>query len=417
MGVQTVGRGARAGRTGAKVPVPAGVDGAAGYGGAWIGVEDTRLALQAIGREYRASLTLPLIGITGSVGKTTTKEMMAAALSAGFRVFKTRGSRNSQVGVPVTLTEISREDEIGVIELGMSEPGELTVIARMAQVDVAVITNIGVAHIEQLGSRENIFHEKMTVQDGLKDGGTLLLNGDDPFLRGARAKDGCRTLYYGTGENCDYRAVEMRMVGGYPEFTAVCGRDGAKSVRVRLRVMGLHQVQNAMAALAAADLYGMDLTAAAESLGRFSGMKGRQQVHCFDGITLIDDTYNANPVSMKGAIDNLTAVENCSRRIAVLADMKELGPESARFHREVGAYLGERDVDLLVTFGELAREIEAGALAVRADLPVRHFAEPEKEEMGRWLAGELRKGDCILLKGSNSMDLGETAEYVCQCHH
>ncbi len=398
-------------------PVPADENGAAGFGGAWIAVDDTKLALQAIGREYRKSLTLPLIGITGSVGKTTTKEMTAAALAAGRKVYKTYGSRNSQVGVPVTLTDIGREDEIGVIELGMSEPGELTVIAQMAQVDVAVITNIGVAHIEQLGSQENIFREKMTIQDGLKDGGVLLLNGDDPFLRNARAKAGCRTLYYGTGESCDYRAMDVRLENGYPVFTAVCGRNGGKRVAVRLNVMGSHQVVNAMAAMAAADLYGVDLNAAAESLGQFAGMKGRQQVRRFDGITLIDDTYNANPVSMKGAIDNLTAVEDCRRRIALLADMKELGPESVRFHREVGAYLGARPVGLLVTFGELAKEIEAGARSVNPKLSVRHFEESEKEEMERWIAGELKAGDCILMKGSNSMNLGEAADYVCQRHH
>lgn len=402
---------------GTKQPVPAGDDGVIGFGKAWIAVDDTKLALQAIGRAYRRTLTLPLIGITGSVGKTTTKEMVAAALSAGLRVYKTYGSRNSQVGVPITITDIDKEEQIGVIELGMSEPGELTVIAEMAQVDVAAITNIGVAHIEQLGSQENIFREKMTIQNGLKDGGILLLNGDDPFLKDAKAKPGCRTLYYGMGENCDYRAVDVRLVNGYPTFTAVCGRDGKKRVEVRLKVMGSHQVQNAMVALAAADLYGVDLKAAAESLGQFAGMKGRQQVHHFDGITLIDDTYNANPVSMKGAIDNLTAVEDCSRRIALLADMKELGTESARFHREVGEYLGARPIGLLVTYGELAKEIEAGARKANPKLLVRHFEESEKEEMERWIAGELKAGDCILMKGSNSMNLGEAADYVCQRHH
>ncbi len=257
-------------------------------GKAWIAVPDTKKALQEIGRHYRNRLTLPLVGITGSVGKTTTKEMVAAALSAGLRVYKTAGNLNSQIGVPATLCGIGREDEAAVIELGMSEPGELTVIAQMACVDVAVITNIGVAHIEQLGSQENIFREKMTVQDGLKEGGVLLLNGDDPWLRDARAREGFRTVYYGTGENCGYRAEEIRLENGFPVFTAVCPPGGAAGERrripVRLGVMGAHQILNAMAALAAADLFGVPLEAAARSLGEFSGMKGRQQFHDLDGI-------------------------------------------------------------------------------------------------------------------------------------
>lgn len=380
---------------------------------AWIRVEDTRKALQDIGRGYRKRLQLPLVGVTGSVGKTTTRRMIAAALSAGFRTYETPKNHNSQVGVPITISDIDKKDEIGVLELGMSEPGELTVIAEMAQVDVAVITNIGVAHIEQLGSRENIFREKMTIQNGLKEGGVLLVNGDDPFLQKAKAKKGCRLLTYGMGENCDYRAVERKDEKGYPVFMAVC-RD--KRVPVRLSVMGDHQIQNAMAALAVADLYGVDLFAAAERLGEYSGMKGRQQLRCVRGVTVIDDTYNASPVSMKAAIDILSRMDCEGRRIAVLADMKELGEDTLRFHREVGVHLGASRVDLLITYGELAEEIEQGALEIRPGLWVKHFSAPEeKTDMERQIRDLLKTGDVILFKGSNSMRLGETADDVCQC--
>ncbi len=411
-------------------PVPADGQGRIGYGKAWIAVSDTRKALQAIGGDYRRGLSIPLVGITGSVGKTTTKEMVAAALSGGRRVFKTFGSRNSQVGVPVTLTEIRDSDQIGVIELGMSEPGELAVIARIAAVDTALITNIGVAHIEQLGSRENIFREKMTIQEGMRPGGALLLNGDDPLLRNARAKEGCRTLYYGTGENCQYRAVNIRTKNGFPAFTVVCGaveepgeadggdRSCPRTVDVRLRVMGAHQILNATAAIAVADLYGVPLEDAAAALEGYEGMKGRQQIRRIGGVTVIDDTYNANPVSMRGALDILASVEGCTRRIAVLADMKELGEESAAFHRQIGQYAAESGVDVLVTFGDLALHIREGAEAVQekreAPLLLRHFPESGKEQMQQWITQMLRPGDGILLKGSNSMKLGETAEYVCQ---
>ena len=150
---------------------------------AYIRVDETKEALQNIGRYLRSRLSLPLVGVTGSVGKTTTREMIAAGLSAKYRVYKTPGNSNSQVGVPITISEISEKDEVGVIELGMSEPGELTIIAQIAKIDMAVITNIGITHIEQLGSRENIYKEKMTIQDGLKDDGVLILNGDDDIQR------------------------------------------------------------------------------------------------------------------------------------------------------------------------------------------------------------------------------------------
>ncbi len=384
-------------------------DGAAGV---WIQVEDTRKALQAIGSHCRSRLKLPIVGITGSVGKTTTREMVAAALSAQRRVFKTPGNYNSQVGVPVTLSEISGEDEIAVLELGMSEPGEMTVIARIAGPDMAVITNIGVTHIGQLGSQENIYREKMSIQDGLKPGGTLILNGDDPWLARSRAKEGCHVAYYGTGEHCGYQARDIRLTDGYPSFEAVCR---GKRIPVKLGVMGRHQVGNALAALAVADLNGVDLEAAAAALEAFRGYQGRQQRYEREGILYIDDTYNASPVSMKAAIDILSCLNRPGRRIAVLADMKELGTEEERFHREVGEYVGESRTDLLLTYGGLAEAIRAGALKARPGLLTVHFQN--REDLEQYLLTQLREGDAVLLKGSNSMKLGEVAQHVCQCHH
>ena len=383
-----------------------------GAPGVWIQVDDTKKALQELGRYCRSRLTLPVIGVTGSVGKTTTREMVASALSAGRKVFQTPGNYNSQVGVPVTLSEIRRDHEVAVVELGMSEAGEMTVIAQIACPDIAVITNIGVAHIGQLGSQENICQEKLSIQDGLKQGGTLILNGDDPWLKDRKAREGCYTLYYGTGQHCDYRAVDIRITEGYPAFTAVCR---GVSVPVKLKVMGIHQVGNALAALAAADLCGVSPEAAAEALGTFEGYRGRQQRFEKDGIVFIDDTYNASPVSMNGAVDILSSLEPSGRRIAVLADMKELGEEELRFHREVGEHLGGSRVNLLLTFGELAKAIQEGALNRRPDLETLHFQD--KAELEQYLLTQLKKGDAVLLKGSNSMKLGEVAQHVCQHHH
>ncbi len=376
-----------------------------GQSTAWIQVDDTRLALQRLGAFCRRERSIPVIGVTGSVGKTTTREMIAAALNAGFQVYKTPGNSNSQVGVPITMWEIAPEDEIAVIELGMSEPGELTRIAEVARPTMAVITNIGIAHMEQLGSQENILREKLTIQDGLEPGGVLLLNGDDPLLKHTRAREGYRTVYYGTGENCQYQAKEVRMENGKAVFTAV---HGGRQVPVRLQVPGFHNVLNAMAALAAAEESGLPMEQAVRTLEKFHGFKHRQQIFEKNGIVVVDDTYNASPVSMKAGLDILADVSAGRRRIAVLADMKELGDESRRFHYEVGTYLKERPVEILFTLGELAEEIARGAEESGGAGCTEQFED--KEQLAKRLHQVLQPGDCVLFKGSNSMGLSELAE-------
>ncbi len=372
----------------------------------WIRVADTKAALQAVGSYYRSRLSLPLIGITGSVGKTTTREMVAAALSAGFNVYKTPGNSNSQVGVPITLSEIKQGDQIGVLELGMSEPGELTVIAKIARVDMAVITNIGVTHIEQLGTQENIYREKMTIQDGLKDGGILFLNGDDEWLKDTSAKSGCRTIYYGTGDNSIYRAEDIRLEEGYPVFTAVC--NGVR-LPVHLSIMGRHNVLNAMVALAVADVNGVPLPGAVKALEAFTGFKNRQQTYENNGITIIDDTYNASPSSMKAGLEVLHSMTRAGRKVAVLADMKELGEDAVLFHREIGRFLKSCPVDILVTLGDLAGEIRIGMEEAGAAALCYHFGADGLAELMDALDQLLKPGDCVLLKGSNSMKLGTAA--------
>ena len=376
-------------------------------GAAWIEVPDTKKALQDLGSFCRKRLTLPLVGITGSVGKTTTREMIAEALSAGFLVYKTPGNSNSQVGVPITIAEIPQSAELGVIELGMSEPGEMERISRVARVDCAVITNIGVAHIEQLGSQEHILEEKLHIQDGMPAEGILFLNGDDPLLASVVPKEGRKRVLYGLGRDCDYRAEDLHLEEGYPVFTAV---HGDRSVRVRLQVMGSHMVSNAMAALAVADTYGLSMEKAALALGQFKGYKGRQQIFQWGGVTVIDDSYNASPVSMKAGLEVLASVKGEGRRIAVLADMKELGLEAVRFHEEIGAYIGEHPLDMVLLLGELASCIGSGMDAARAVTP---YIEMDRlAQVEEWLDEHIREGDCILFKGSNSMKLSEAVRHL-----
>ena len=374
---------------------------------AWIGVEDTRQALQDFGIYCRGRQKLPLVGITGSVGKTTTREMVAAALSAGFTVYKTPGNSNSQVGVPITIAAIPKHAQIGVIELGMSEPGEMT---RIARVDCAVMTNIGVTHIEQLGSQDNILKEKLHIQDGMAENGSLILNGDDRLLRSVIPEGNRRKILYGMSDDCQYRGEDLHLVNGYPVFSAVHEN---KRVTVRLRVMGSHMVSNALAALAVAHEYGIPMEAAAAKLEEFEGFKGRQQIFTLKGgITVIDDSYNASPVSMKAGLEVLGSMEpeGTGRRIAVLADMKELGPDAPRFHREIGEYIAVHPVDQVVLLGGLAAEIGHGLCASSSPVPVV-FCE-ELEQVGQWLNGNLKQGDCVLFKGSNSMKLSQAVRHL-----
>lgn len=378
---------------------------------AWIAVEDTKEALQQIGSWFRERNPIPLVGITGSVGKTTTREMVAAALAARFRVYKTPGNYNSQVGVPVTLSEIGSEDEIGVIELGMSEPGEMCRIARIARVDQAVITNIGVAHIGQLGSQENICREKLKIQEGMREGGVLFVNGDDPFLREVKAKEGCRRISYGLGENCDFQAVDMDREEGYPVFTA-WDKLRDERARVKLSVFGTHMISNAMASLAVARENGIPLKEAAAALALFHGAKGRQRIFAERKIQVIDDSYNASPVSMKAGIQVLCDIPAEGMRVAVLADMKELGPKERCYHREVGSFLAGHPVDRAVFLGELAEEIgrqaqeERRASRGEGMQGEREFVFfRDKKELTFWLKENLKPGDIVLFKGSNSMGL------------
>ena len=373
--------------------------------GAWIRVEDTKAALQDIGRYLRARLSLPLVGVTGSVGKTTTREMIAAALSAKYRVYKTPGNSNSQVGVPITISEISEQDEIGVIELGMSEPGELTVIAKIAKIDMAVITNIGITHIEQLGSRENIYKEKMTIQDGLREDGVLILNGDDDMLCSTKGKSGVKTVYYGIGSNCDFRAENINLNDGPAKFTAVHGEDRQEVV---LGVMGMHNVMNALAAIAVCHENGMTMEEAAQGLKTFHGFKGRQQIHAGARYTILDDSYNASPASMKASLDVFKTLKPGSRHVAVLADMKELGDKVMEYHHEVGVHTAGTGVNFVITLGEACHALAEGVRSV-SDIPVVEFTD--KEEMVSYLEANLADGDCVLFKGSNSMGLSAVAAH------
>lgn len=374
----------------------------------YIQVRDAKAVLQKAAALLRAKKRLPIIGITGSVGKTTTRSMVAEALSAKKRVFQTRGNLNSQLGVPLMLADIAGE-EIAVLEMGMSEFGEMERLTRMVQPDMAIITCIGVAHINQLGSQRNICHEKLAITNGMKPEALLVLNGDDSYLRGAGEIVRNPILYYGTTPDCAFYAKDIRIVKGKAEFLAVCQ---GEAVEVTLSMPGKHNVLNALAALAACKLNGVNLQKAAEKLAFFGGIKMRQQIYRTKKYTVIDDTYNANPDSMKAGIQVLMEYPQEGRKVAVLGDMLELGKDEILFHKEVGAFAAETGVDLLLTVGSLARYMEEAALEKKTGIQVNHVEK--NSQITAYLEELLEPEDVVLLKGSRGMALNEVVDALLQ---
>ena len=382
-------------------------DAAPGQKKAWIRVPDTVEALHAIGALCRSRVSVPAVGVTGSVGKTTTREMIAAALSAERKVFKTGKNYNSRIGVPITLSEMTPDDDIAVLELGMNVPGELASISRLAGLSMAVITNIGVAHIEYFGSQEAICREKLTITEGLLPDGILFLNGDDPLLYQARGETGFPVVLFGMEAHNEYRAENIHTVSGGTEFDLL---HGSLRIPVRLSVPGIHNVTNALAALAVADRAGVDLAAAASALTGFTGFMNRLQLYRTHGYTIIDDTYNASPASMKSGLSVLSGTEASGRKIAVLGDMFELGKNSLHYHFEVGEFAAGQPIDELIAVGTASVQILLGAKAQGASFAMRHF--DERTEAASYLQNVLRPGDVLYLKASNGMKLKEITAFL-----
>ncbi len=373
----------------------------------WIYVKDTVKAMQQVGTFYRNRLSLPVVAVTGSVGKTTTREMIAAALSAGKKVFQTLGNQNSQIGVPLTLSHMSKEDEAAVLEIGMSERGQIETLTTMIRPDIAVVTVIGVSHIAQLKSQENICLEKMDIVKGVPEDGMVFLNGDDPFLVPYRGKLRQKTYFYGMSPDCDYRAEDIRNGDGHVSFTFCAGE---LCIPVVLGTMGEHNVRNALVALGVAHQMGVDLVAAAEKLREFHGQR-LKFVPC-DQCTVIDDTYNASPDSMRASIHVLSSMENVKgRRVAALSDMLELGEDEKKYHYEVGKYIASQNIDELVVFGELSRELLRGAAAGKPGA-LRLTQVEDRDAMTAYLLETLQPEDVVLLKASNGMKLSEVAKAI-----
>jgi UDP-N-acetylmuramoyl-tripeptide--D-alanyl-D-alanine ligase len=370
---------------------------------ALIRVADTLVGYQTLAANYRASLRLKVIAITGSNGKTSTKDFVAATLAKKFRVTKTEGNFNNHVGLPQTMLAANRDDEIAVWEIGMNHPGEIAALAKLAAPDAAIITNVGIAHIEFMGSREAIAEEKGALAEAVAANGTLILNADDAFSEGIAKRTRAKIILAGI-ENGSVRATDISQHATGSEFTIL---EGAHRCRAQLPVPGIHMVQNAMLAVAAGRAFGLSLEECAIGLASTPLTKARLQIREIDGIQFIDDSYNANPDSMKAALRTLVELDADGRRIAVLGEMGELGAESESGHREVGEAAASLRIDELIAVGVTAASIARAAQKAGLEKSV---AVDSPEEAAGLLEKNAAPGDLILVKGSRSARMERVLE-------
>lgn len=373
-------------------------------------VDDSLKAIGELAKAYDRRWQHRKVAITGSVGKTTTKEFVAAVLAEGFRVHKTQGNYNSTLGMPLSLLSMQNDTEVSVLEMGMSNFGEIEYMSRIAEPDLAIVTNIGTSHMEYLGSRENICRAKMEITKGLKRGGTLLLNGDDPLLRAYPTPD-IQPIFVGIDTPSDFQACNIREELTRTVFDIVYG---GRTVRnAVIPTVGRHNVYAALFAFAVGVRMNLDEESILNGLNRYRPVGLRQNVYEVGGIHVIEDCYNASPESMKAAIgvlESLSGQLKSGRMAAVLGDMYELGENAARFHEEIGLYFAKHGGSLLYTFGALAEEYANGAVLGGLD-PERIFRNRDTRApqiSGEMLLHSLRPGDVLLVKASR----GAAAERI-----
>ena len=359
---------------------------------ALIRADDTLQAYQNLAANYRKSLPLKVLAITGSNGKTSTKDFAASVLARKFRVTKTEGNFNNHVGVPRTILEATSDHEIGAWEIGMNHPGEVAALAKIAAPDAAIITNVGVAHIEFMGSREAIAKEKGALAEAIGPQGTVILNADDPYSKGIAERTRGKIIFAGTTGGT-IQASEITQSAEGCEFTIL---EGAHRCRAQLPVPGLHMVQNAMLAVAAGRAFGISLEECAAGLANAPLTKARLQIKEVRGVQFIDDSYNANPDSMKAALRTLVELDVDGKRIAVLGEMRELGAESESGHREVGETAAELGVDHLIAIGDAAAIANAAKNAGLQNSAVVGSTSEAADLLNEIAA----PGDLVLIKGS-----------------
>lgn len=372
-------------------------------------VDETSSAMLSLSNWYRRKFVLPVVGLTGSVGKTTTKEFIALVLGAKYKTLKTQGNLNNEIGVPQMLFRLDYQTEAAVIEMGMNHFGEIDRLSKAVEPTLALITNIGVSHIENLGSREGILKAKTEILSGMKHGYPLILSGDDDMLQTVDLGDAYPIITYAVKntENADFIAENIIEKDGKTTFTVLFDNGNSKQ-KITIPTIGIHNVYNALAAFTVGYMLQVDYQAAADALAAYVPEGMRQKSVAFNGITCIEDCYNASPDSMKAALTTLANTEG-KRKIAVLADMLELGEYSKQAHMSVGEMVAQNKIDYLFAYGEMAEFIVDTA----KDMGMKnayHF--DNKAELCEKLIPLIEKGDTIVFKASRGMKLEDVINKV-----
>jgi UDP-N-acetylmuramoyl-tripeptide--D-alanyl-D-alanine ligase len=362
-------------------------------------VEDTKKALRDLAAWHRSKFDIPTVAVTGTNGKTTTKDMIADVLSSRFKVLKSPASYNNLVGVPLTLFQLNPRHQVLVMELGMSSPGEIGILTRISDPSLGVITNVGPAHLESMSSVERITKAKFELIKNMRSPKTLVLNADDYILaeRIKEKRKDEKVISFGIQRKADFSADGIKLNGnGYIGFR-INGEHALK-----LGILGIHNVYNALAAFAVGRALELDAQEIKGRLERYTSSELRMELVLIRGIRVINDSYNANPVSVSRALETLMEMKASGRRIVVLADMLELGEQSKDFHMEMGRKAAQLGVDRLLVVGELARFIADGAReAGMSSQYVQSFEN--NQEVGSYLLENLKDGDLVLVKGSRRM--------------
>ena len=370
--------------------------------GPYILVKDTKLALKQIATEYRQQLNIPVVGVIGSVGKTSTKEMIASVLQTKFNVLKTEGNFNNEIGLPLTICRIKDVHQVAIVEMGISDFGEMHRLGDIAKPDIVVMTNIGQCHLEFLKNRDGILKAKTEVFEHMPSNGLVILNGDDDKLVNADTL-GRRKIFYGLN-NQQISATDV-MPKGLSETSATIHIDGT-SFEVTIPLPGTHNVMNALAATAVAVELGLTNEEIAKGLGKAETISGRNNLIVIRDVTIIDDCYNANPVSMKASIEVLGKASG--RTIAVLGDMGELGADERELHYEIGEALENNHIGYVFTVGELSEEINKSLSQKNSSCMAHHYSTVDA--MLEDLLPIVRGGDTILVKASHFMNFTKVVD-------
>lgn len=375
--------------------------------GAYILVNDSFQALKDVARFYREGLDIKVVGITGSVGKTSTKEFIASVLATHYKVVKTEGNFNNEVGLPLTVLRIKEDTEVAVLEMGISDFGEMHRLSEIAKPDICVITNIGQCHLEKLGTRDGILKAKSEIFDFMKEDGSACLNGDDDKLITIQDVNGRKPVFFGRKSEQDIYATDCENKG-LSGSEAVIHREG-RNIPVSIPLPGDHMIYNALAATAVATVLGLSDEEIRSGIAAVEPVGGRSHIIQEDNLTIIDDCYNANPVSMKAAIDLLSMAN--TRTVAILGDMFELGSNERVLHEEVGTYAAYRNVDTIICVGNLSKDMYEGARALEGTKS-RAYYYVDKETLLEHLGDLIKAGDSVLVKASHGMHFEDLIDKI-----